>query len=187
MQSVMRSVVKCLAIASSIFLSTLAFGQEYIQGEGTLIKDAIADLKANAAEYYGVQVANHRKLTNDNGKYDYKETTVTDACVVVPLAEIELTHGDGFWTARIEASKVRPVESTWVEQNITVNNTYNAPTTYSRGYRRDETTTRTTRRRDVVGPSGRVVKTEKGRGRTTRVRRNWDGRSGYTWTSTRED
>ena len=184
MKSVTNSVARCLVIAS-LFITNVCFGQEYIEGKGELIKYAIEDLKVKAMEYAGVQVSTHRKSVNRNGEYDYHEVTAADFCVEVPLKEVTLRHEDGVWYAKIEVSKLRPVESKWVEQNITVNNTVNAQPYYSRGYRVDESTTRTARERRVVGPSGRVVERSPGKTTTTRTRSRWNGRYGSTWAKTR--
>ena len=184
MKSVMNSVARCLAIVS-LFVSQICFGQEYIEGKGELIKYAIEDLKAKAMEYAGVQVSTHRKTLNRNGEYDYQEVTAADSGVEVPLKEVTLRHEDGTWYAKIEVSKLRPVDSKWVEQNITVNNTTNVLPYYSRGYRINESTTRTTRERRVVGPSGRVVERNPGKTTTTKKKSRWNGRYGSTWTKTR--
>ena len=184
MKNVMNSVARCLAIVS-LFITNVCFGQEYIEGKGELIKYAIEDLKVKAMEYAGVQVSTHRKSVNRNGEYDYHEVTAADFCVEVPLKEVTLRHEDGVWYARIEVSKLRPIESKWVEQNITVNNTTNAQPYYSLGYKVNESTTRTTRERRVVGPSGRTVQRSPGKTTTARTRSRWNGRYGSTWTKTR--
>ena len=183
MKNVMNSVARCLAIVS-LFITNVCFGQEYIEGKGELIKYAIEDLKVKAMEYAGVQVSTHRKSVNRNGEYDYHEVTAADFCVEVPLKEVTLRHEDGVWYARIEVSKLRPIESKWVEQNITVNNTTNAQPYYSRGYKVNESTTRTTRERRVVGPSGRTVQRSPGKTTTARTRSRWNGRYRSTRTKT---
>jgi hypothetical protein len=111
--------------------------------------------------------------------------TAADSGVEVPLKEVTLRHEDGIWYAKIEVSKLRPVDSKWIEQNITVNNTTNVQPYYSRGYRINESTTRTTRERRVVGPSGRVVERSPGKTTTTKKKSRWNGRYGSTWTKTR--
>ena len=201
-QNVMHSVVKCLV--SSILLLTLtvsAYSQEpeYITGVGAVVLDdgsldtgksikmAIDNLYEKVLEYCGYQVSSHTTVKNDNGKQDYKSVTAVDKGALVPREGIELIPYEGFWVARIEKSKVRQQDVKWVEQNVTINNTYNATPTYSRGFRRDVSTTRTTRRTDIVGPSGRVVKSTPGQSSTKTTRRNWNGRYGYTWETTRND
>ena len=197
----MRLGMRCLAIAVSLAISIPLFSQEseYITAVGAVvnqdgsldrgksIKMAVDNLYEKVLEYCGYQVSSHTTLKNNNGKQDYKSTTAVDKGALIPSQEIELIPYEGFWVARIKKDKIKPQEVKWVEQNVTINNTYNEAPTYSRGYRRDVSTTRTTRRTDVIGPSGNVVKSTPGKGTTKKVRKNWDGRSGYTWTTTKKD
>ena len=193
MPSVMRSVVKCLVSSVLLLIASTALAQEveyidyndYYWGCGTTIKEAIEDLKLNVNDV--VTVATKTRLRNNNGKQDYTSTTGTEAFFNIPQSGIVIIPMEGYYRAGIEKSKVQHVDGKWVEQNITVNNTYNEAPRYSRGFRRDVTTTRTTRRTDVIGPSGKVVKSTPGRGTTTKTRTNWNGRYGYTWKTVEND
>lgn len=199
MKNVMLSVVRCLAIAFSLLISINAYTQDpdYIMGFGCVRnadgslnekkckEESVEHLCNKISNEIGVQVSTHTTLKNNNGKQDYKSVTVVDSGIIIPKDAIELIHWDGFWIARIERNKVIPQEVKWVEQNITINNTVNASPTYSRGYVRNESTTRTTRKTNYVGPSGRIVKTVTGRSTTTTRKDNWNGRSGYVRTTVR--
>ena len=196
-KSVKHSVVKCLVLTFSILISAFAFAQDpdYIYGYGCVrnadgslnkeksILEAKLSLYRHALEEAQQQVSTHTKVRNINGKQDYKSVTAVDSGIRLPKEDIEVIHADGYWVARILRSKVFSQEVKWVEQNITINNTVHSHSSYSRGYRRNESFTRTVRRTDIIGPSGVAVKTIPGRTTDTRVRRNWNGRSGYTRTT----
>ena len=193
----MRLGRKCLVISALLLLATNLQAQEpeYIRGVGCVrnedgsldrgksIRQAIDNLNEKVLEYCGYQVSSHTVLKNDNGKQDYKNTTAVDKGALLPRDGIELIPMEGYWVARIEKSKIKQQDVKWIEQNVTINNTYNEAPTYSRGYRRDVSTTKTTRRTDVIGPSGKVVQSTPGKKTTKIVRKNWNGRSGYTWTT----
>ena len=201
MKNVMHSAARCLAITFSLIFTipTLAQEQRYISGAGVVrdsrgridiggsIEEAKRNLFAKILEESGKNVVTHETLTNRNGKHNYESVTAVDSGVRVREEDIQYIPYEGFWMARIERSKVFPQEVTWKEEHITINNTYNAPTTYSRGYRVNSSTTRTTRRVNIVGPSGRVVRTTPGTGSTTKRQGRWNGRYGSTWEITRND
>lgn len=200
MKNVMHSAVRCLVIVFSILISipTIAQDEGYIVGYGAIkdsrgrldigksIDAAREDLYKKILEISTQQVSTHTVLKNSNGKQDYKSITAVDSGIRVREEDIEYILWEGFWVARIKRSKVFPQEVKWVEQNITINNTYKEPTTYSGGFRRDVTVTNTRRRTDVIGPSGRVVKSEPRGGEVKKVRNNWNGCYGYTWESTKK-
>ena len=187
----MRSVVKCLVSSILLLISVTALGQEveyinyddYYWGCGLTIKEAIEDLKLNVNDV--VTVATKTRLSNNNGKYDYKSTTGTEAFFNFEKSSITIIPMEGYYRAGIEKSKVKHVEGKWVEQNITVNNTYNAAPTYSRGFQRTRTVRETTRRTDVRGPSGRVVNSTPGRTTRTVTDRAWNGRYGWRYERTK--
>ena len=187
----MRSVVKCLVSSILLLITTTALAQEpeyidyddYYWGCGLTIKEAIEDLKLNVNDV--VTVATKTRLTNNNGKYDYKSATGTEAFFNFEKSGITIIPMEGYYRAGIEKSKVKHVEGQWVEQNITVNNTYNAAPTYSRGFQRTQSTRVTTRRTDVRGPSGRVVNSTPGRTTTTTTKKAWNGRYGWRYESTK--
>lgn len=187
----MNSVVKCLVSSLLLLITVTAPGQEveyidyndYYWGRGLTIKEAIEDLKLNVNDV--VTVATKTRLTNNNGEYDYKSTTGTEAFFNFEKSGIIIIPMEGYYRAGIEKSKVKHVEGKWVEQNITVNNTYNSAPTYSRGFQRTQTTRITTRRTDVRGPSGRVVSSTPGRTTETRTRRAWNGRYGWSYETVR--
>ena len=186
----MRSVVKCLVSSILLLITATALAQEpeyidyndYYWGCGKTIKEAIEDLELNVNDV--VTVATKTRLTNNNGKYDYKSTTGTEAFFNFEKSGIIIIPMEGYYRAGIEKSRVQHVEGQWVEQNITVNNTYNAVPTYSRGFQRTQSTRVTTRRTDVRGPSGMVVNSTPGRTTTITTKSAWNGR--YGWTSTRK-
>ena len=183
----MRSVKKCLAAAFSLLVSLSLAAQEvehinyddYYWGVGKTTKEAIADLKSKVNDV--VTVAVKTTLKTSNGKQTYDSSTGTEAYFTLPESGITLIPMEGYWRAGIEKEKVKHIDGNWVEQNITINNTYNEAPTYSRGFQRNTSTTTTTRRTDVVGPSGRVVNSSPGKTTTTKTKRNWNGRYGYTW------
>ena len=194
----MRSGRKCLV--SSILLVLFAaptFSQEseYLKGVGCVKNDdgsldreksirmAIDNLHKKVLDYCGYQVSSHTVLKNDNGKQDYKSVTAVDQGALLPREGIELIPMEGYWIARIKRTRIKQQDVKWVEQNVTINNTYNEAPSFSRGFRRDVSTTRVTRRTDVIGPSGKVVKSTPGKRTTKKVRTNWNGRYGYTWKS----
>lgn len=190
MPSVMRSVVRCLATTIvSLVMAIPALSQEpeYIIGTGVTRREAIDHLYVNVLDYCGYQVSSHTSVKNDNGEYDYGSVTAVDRGANVPREGLELIPQDGYWIARIEVSKIREQEVKWVEQNVTINETYNETPYYSRGFRRENSTTVTTRRTDIVGPSGRVVSSTPGRGSVKNTRRRWNGRYGYTLEHTTTD
>ena len=166
----MRSVKKCLAAAFSLLVSLSLTAQEveyinhddYYWGFGKTTKEAIADLKSKV-------------------KQTYDSNTGTEAYFTLPESGITLIPMEGYWRAGIEKEKVKHIDGNWVEQNITINNTYNEAPTYSRGFQRNTSTTTTTRRTDVVSPRGQVVNSSPGKTTTTKTKRNWNGRYGYTW------
>jgi hypothetical protein len=178
---------------SSIFLlfTILAPAQEveyidyddYYWGVGKTMREAIEDLKTNVNDV--ITVATKSTLKNDNGKQDYKSVVGTETFFTIPESGITLIPMEGYWRAGIEKSKVKHVEGQWVEQNITVNNTYNSTPTYSRGFRRTQTTRVTTRRTDVRGPSGRVVNSTPGRTTRTITDKAWNGRYGWSYERTK--
>lgn len=199
MKNVMHSVVRCLVSSILFVLFTIpAYSNdvEYIRGVGCVrnedgsldrgksIRQAIDNLYEKVLEYCGYQVSSHAVLKNDNGKQDYKNVTAVDKGALLLREGIELIPMEGYWVARIEKSKIQQQDVKWVEQNVTINNTYNEAPTYSRGYERKKSTTRTTRRTDVIGPSGKVVDSKQGKSTTTTTRKNWNGRYGYTWETT---
>ena len=200
-QSVMRSVVKCLVSSILLLFTIPALSQEpeYIIGIGAVIdQDGILDtrksiqmsfddLSVKVLEYCGYQVSSHTTVRNNNGKEDYHSVIASDKGALIPWEEVEFVHMDGSWIARIEKSRVKEQEVKWIEQNVTINNTYNETPRYLRGYEYKTSTTRTTRRTDVIGPSGNVVKSTPGRGQTQIVRSRWNGRYGHTWKSTKID
>lgn len=187
MKSVMHSVVRCL-VSSFFLLATFpAYSfttePEYIEGVGKTARAAIENLQVAVLEMSMKQVSSHTTLHNDNGRQNYNSVTAVDSGISLSISGIELTHSNGYWTARIEKGKVFQQEVNWVEQKITINNTYNETPTYSRGFVRNTSTTRTSRRTDIVGPSGRVVKTIPGGKTTKTVKTCWNGRYGYTYES----
>ena len=147
MQSVMNSVVKCLVSSIFLLFTVLTTAQEieyidyndYYWGVGKTMKEAIENLKTNVNDV--ITVATKSILKNDNGKQDYKSVVGTETFFTIPESGITLIPMEGYWRAGIEKSKVKHIEGQWVEQNITVNNTYNAPTTHSRGFTRTDTRT----------------------------------------------
>ena len=187
----MNSAVKCLVSSILLLFAITALAQEpeyidyddYYWGCGKTMREAIQDLKAKINDVVTVSVKS--TLKNDNGKQSYKSVTGTDTYFVFQQSDITLIPMEGYWRAGIEKEKVKHVEGKWVEQNITVNNTYNAPTTYSRGFQRTESTRITTRRTDVRGPSGKVVSSTPGRTTETRTRRAWNGRYGWSYETVR--
>ena len=187
----MRSVVKCLVSSILLLTTTAALAQEpeyidyndYYWGCGKTIKEAIEDLKLNVNDV--VTVATKTRLTNNNGKYDYKSTTGTEAFFNFEKSGIIIIPMDGYYRAGIEKSRVQHVEGKWVEQNITVNNTYNAVPTYSRGFRRTNSTTITTRRRNIRGPSGNIVNSIPGRTTETVTKDAWNGSYGWRYEKNR--
>lgn len=191
MQSVMNSVVKCLVSSIFLLFTILAPAQEveyidyddYYWGVGKTMREAIEDLKTNVNDV--ITVATKSTLRNDNGKQDYKSVVGTETFFTIPESGITLIPMEGYWRAGIEKSKVKHVEGQWVEQNITVNNTYNSTPTYSRGFRRTQTTRVTTRRTDVRGPSGRVVNSTPGRTTRTITDKAWNGRYGWSYERTK--
>ena len=187
MKSAMHSVVRCL-VSSIILISQTAFAYEpeYIEGVGETAGLAVRNLRSEILKVSAVNVASHTTLENINGKYGYKSTIVTDSGVSLPMGDVELIHKGNMWVARIDKSKVFQQDVKWIEQNITVNNTYNETPVYSYGFRRDVSTTRTTKRTNIIGPSGRIVKSEPGSERLRTTRRNWNGRYGYTWETDRK-
>lgn len=184
--SVMRSVVKCLASSILLLLAFTALAQEpeyidyddYYWGCGKTIKEAIEDLKVNVNDV--VTVATKTKLENVNGDFDYSSTTGTEAFYKFQQSGITLIPMEGYWRAGIKKSEVEHVEGVWVEQNITVNNTYNAAPTHSRGFQRNQSTRVTTRQKNVMGPSGRTVSSTPGTTTETRTKSAWNGRYGWS-------
>jgi hypothetical protein len=191
MQSVMNSVVKCLVSSIFLLFTIRAPAQEveyidyddYYWGVGKTMREAIEDLKTNVNDV--ITVATKSTLRNDNGKQDYKSVVGTETFFTIPESGITLIPMEGYWRAGIEKSKVKHVEGQWVEQNITVNNTYNSTPTYSRGFRRTQTTRVTTRRTDVRGPSGRVVNSIPGGTTRTITDKAWNGRYGWSYERTK--
>lgn len=191
MQSVMNSVVKCLVSSIFLLFTVLAPAQEveyidyddYYWGVGKTMREAIEDLKTNVNDV--ITVATKSTLRNDNGKQDYKSVVGTETFFTIPESGITLIPMEGYWRAGIEKSKVKHVEGQWVEQNITVNNTYNSTPTYSRGFRRTQTTRVTTRRTDVRGPSGRVVNSIPCGTTRTITDKAWNGRYGWSYERTK--
>ena len=182
--------LKCLVSSILLLITATALAQEpeyinrndYYWGCGKTIKEAIEDLELNVNDV--VTVATKTRLTNNNGKYDYKSTTGTEAFFNFEKSGIIIIPMEGYYRAGVEKSRVQHVEGQWVEQNITVNNTYNAAPTYSRGFQRTQSTRVTTRRTDVRGPSGNVVNSIPGKTTETVTKSAWNGR--YGWTSTRK-
>lgn len=191
MQSVMNSVVKCLVSSIFLLFTVIAPAQEveyidyndYYWGVGKTMKEAIENLKTNVNDV--ITVSTKYTLKNDNGKQDYKSVVGTETFFTIPESGITLIPMEGYWKAGIEKNKVKHIEGQWVEQNITVNNTYNAQTTHSRGFTRTDTRTVTTRRTDVISPRGRVVNSVPGRTSERRKRSAWNGRYGWSYESSR--
>lgn len=189
----MRSVKKCLAIAVSIliFLPLAAQEVEYIEyddyywGFGKTTKEAIEDLKRNVSDVVTVGVLTTLKTKDGNQTYDSK--TGTEAYFNLPESGIVLIPMEGYWRAGIEKEKVKHIDGNWVEQNITINNTYNEAPTHSRGFDRTTSTTRTTRRTNIMGPSGRFVESTPGKTTTTTKKRAWNGRYGYSWSKSKTE
>ena len=183
----MRSVSKCLALAFSLLLCLSLSAQnvkridekDYYWGEGKTPKEAIEDLKSKVSDVVTVVVKN--TLKTSDGKQTYDSNIGTEAYFTLPESGISLIPMEGYWRAGIEKDKVKHIEGNWVEQNITINNTYNEAPTQSRGFQRNTSTTTTTRRTDLVGPSGRVVNSTQGRTTTKKTTKVWNGRYGYTW------
>ena len=183
--------LKCLVSSILLLITATALAQEpeyinrndYYWGCGKTIKEAIEDLELNVNDV--VTVATKTRLTNNNGKYDYKSTTGTEAFYNFQQSGIIIIPMEGYYRAGIEKSRVQHVDGVWVEQKVTVNNTYNATPTYSRGFQRTESTRVTTRRTDVRGPSGNVVSSTPGRTTMTTTKRAWNGRYGWSYQRTR--
>ena len=190
----MRSVKKCLAAAFSLLVSLSLAAQEveyinydeYYWGVGKTTKEAIADLKSKVNDV--VTVAVKTTLKTSNGKQSYDSSTGTEAYFTLPESGITLIPMEGYWRAGIEKEKVKHIDGNWVEQNITVNE---APsTTHGRsplGSSQTTTTQRVTKRTDIIGPSGKVVKTTPGKTTTRKETKTWNGRYGYTWTRSKTE
>ena len=152
---------RCLASSIAILLVSAlpAAAQDgYVCGYGKTPREAIADI----ANRY-VLVSTHTQYHTGSGDEGYHGVTGVTGAVILPREGIELwREGDG-WVARVRTDQVSPVEGSWKEENITVNNTYNEAPTYSRGFRRERSTRVTTRRTTL---------------------RCWNGRYGYTYTKT---
>ena len=199
MKSVRLSAARCLAIVFSFILTinaTLA-QEKYIIGTGVVvdshgnidtgksIEEARRDLYRKVLEVTGKQLSTHTTLKNANGKDDYKTVTAVDSGVSIRDEDIRYLQKDGVIIAFVEKSKIFQQEVRWVEQNITINNSY-APV-HGMTIFGTPTTTRTTRHdrvQNVIGPSGNVVKRTNGRTTHTIETRAWNGR--YGWSYTRE-
>ena len=184
----MFSGKRCLVISILLLISIGIQAQdtEYIQAIGKTskeAKDALLEKILNA----DVQVAKHSVLIEKNGEQVYDSYTGVDSSVIIPRDGIELIHMKDFWIAMIEKSKVKYNGADWKVENITITNTYNEAPTYSQGFKRTTSTTRTTRRTDIIGPSGRVVKSSPGKTTTTTTKDNWNGRYGYTWSRSKTE
>ena len=171
---------RCLASSITILLLSAlpAAAQDgYVCGYGKTPREAIADI----ANGY-VLVSTHTRYHTGSGDEGYHGVTGVTGAVTLPREGIELRReGDG-WVARVRTDLVTPVEGTWKEENITVNNTYNEAPTYSGGFRRTRSTRVTTRKQVIRDPAGRVVEVTPGKTSRRTTLRCWNGRYGYTYT-----
>lgn len=184
----MRIGRRCLAISVYLLAAIGLWAQEpeYYYGYGSTMREAKNDLIEKLLNS-DVQVAKHTVLRDKDGKQDYDSYTGVDSGIIIPQDGIELIQEGGNWMARIEKTRVQHTDANWKVENITINNTYNEAPTYSRGFKRTTSTTRTTRRTDIKGPSGNVVRTTRGKTTTTTTHRNWNGRYGYTWSKSKTE
>lgn len=162
-------------------------GPTYLEAAGRTPGEAVDSLYVKVRELSGLHVSTRSKLLESDGGRTYSEFTVVDAGAVLSPGSVELENRGDRWIARVPVSEVKPVDPVWVEQNVTVNHIYREQPRFTRGYLRDGTVTRTRRIQNIVGPTGRPVKSTPGTGTVTTVKSNWDGRSGYTRTSTRKE
>ena len=171
---------RCLASSITILLLSAlpAAAQDgYACGYGKTPREAIADI----ANGY-VLVSTHTQYHTGSGDEGYHGVTGVTGAVTLPREGIELwREGDG-WVARVRTDQVSPVEGSWKEENITVNNTYNEAPTYSGGFRRERSTRVTTRTQVIRDPAGRVVEVNPGKTTRETTLRCWNGRYGYTYT-----
>ena len=176
----LHSRERCLASSITILLLSAlpAAAQDgYVCGYGKTPREAIADI----ANGY-VLVSTHTRYHTGSGDEGYHGVTGVTGAVTLPREGIELRReGDG-WVARVRTDLVTPVEGTWKEENITVNNTYNEAPTYSGGFRRTRSTRVTTRKQVIRDPAGRVVEVTPGKTSRRTTLRCWNGRYGYTYT-----
>lgn len=147
------------------------------------MREAVEDLKANIMDV--ITVSARSVLKTDNGEQDFHQVIGTETYFIIPEAGITITEMDGYYLAKIEKDKVRHVDGQWTEQNIVINNTYNAPTTYSRGFRRESSITRTERKRNIISPRKKVVDSVQGKTTVTKRMNAWNGRYGWNYESTK--
>ena len=173
---------RCLASSIAILLSALpAAAQDgYVCGYGKTPREAIADI----ANGY-VLVSTHTRYHTGSGDEGYHSVTGVTGAVTLPREGIELLREDDGWVARVRTDLVTPVEGSWKEEHITVNNTYNEAPTFSRGFRRERSTHVTTRMQVIRDPAGRVVEVNPGKTSRETTLRCWNGRYGYTYTKTK--
>lgn len=185
----MRCRVLCTILSSTLLLLPQGGGpeQKCLEATGRTPGEAVDSLYVRIQEISGLHVSTRSRLNESDGDRKYESETVVDAGAVISPGSIELEPMGGLWVARIRLSDVTPVDSKWVEQNVTVNHIYHESPYRSRGYLRTGTVTRTRRRRDIRGPTGRIVKSTPGTGTVVRVKSSWNGSSGYTRTSTRTE
>ena len=173
---------RCLAISAGFLLLAALSGaaqDEYVYGYGKSPQEAIGDIAKSF-----VLVATHSRYGTGTQGTDYHGVTGVSGAVILPREGIELSQEDGRWVARVRKDLVTPVEGTWKEESITVNNTYHEVPTFSRGFKRTRSTRVTTRERVVRDPAGRVVDVAPGKTHRETTLRCWNGRYGYTYTRT---
>lgn len=189
----MRYITKYL-VSSVLFL--LIFVPAFSQQESKYFV-AIGSTKESAEEalwkkivkaHPEYHVASHTVLKNRNGKEEYESEVVVDKGIAM-IPGIKFTQTDeGLWIAKIEKNKVIPQEVKWIQNNITVNESPH--TEYGRsplGSNKTTTTQRITKRTDIIGPSGRVVKTTPGGCGMKKTTSTWNGKYGYTYRETSGD
>lgn len=179
----LKILAACVLLSVTVPSPAQAPEHDYYWGYGETVREAIDDLKLSIDDI--ITVATKSRLENDNGKYDYSSAIGTEAYFVLPQSGITIIQVGDYYKAGIEKDKVQHVEGKWVEQNITVNNTYNAVPTYSRGFRRTNSTTITTRRRNIRGPSGNIVNSIPGKTTETVTKDAWNGSYGWRYEKNR--
>ena len=183
----MRSVVKCLVSSILLLITATALAQEpeyidyndYYWGCGKTIKEAIEDLELNVNDV--VTVATKTRLTNNNGKYDYKSTTGTEAFFNFEKSGIIIIPMEGYYRAGIEKSRVQHVEGQWVEEhNVYVEYPHQYTKVTGNGVVKKDTRKIITREEAKRTPSGNRSITSSVSEAST-VHDEWDGRHGASW------
>ena len=179
----LHSRERCLASSIAILLMTalsMAAQDEYVYGYGKTPREAICDI-ANR----NVLVSTHTRYGTGSGDKGYHSVTGVTGAVTLPRDGIELYQEGNGWVARVRTDLVTPVEGSWKEEDITINNTYNEAPAYSRGFRRTRSTRVTTREQVIRDPTGRVAEVTPEKTTRETTLRCWNGRYGYTYIKTK--